>query len=958
VHQAVHVHKWKVLVTAPSNVAVDNILERLLATTQIVQQSSKSETSKLRAVRLGHPARIKPSILSHSLESLVQSHDGTAIVQDVRSELLSYIQIASNPKSRGMDKRVAYREMKGLRKEIRQREGKVVDSLIQDAQVVLATNVGAASHILDDYCNRQSSGGSGGDRSFDLVVIDEAAQALEASCWIPILRGKRVVLAGDHCQLPPTVKCNNRDVQRDLSKTLFQRVMDMDKTSRNVRSHSDVQKKNIEIYRDNMESKNIDIESGVSKMLQVQYRMHQDIADWASNAMYQGRLQSHESVKSRKLHHLPHVKAESASSSIIIGQATLLLIDTTGCDMYESTNKAGSRYNEGEASVVERHVRKLLDIGLKAEDIAIITPYNGQVEFLRSLLLPDIPKLEIRSVDGFQGGEREAVVLSLVRSSEKGGKDGIGFLSDKRRLNVAVTRAKRHCAVICDSETVSRNGFLKGLVDWMEEKGEYMSALEALDTPENPTPLQKTSIMLKHGGTLPADESRKSSKIESRTSSSSKEQHTSNNEEDKIKLRAEIQDTLSFFSQIAADGEQTEIASSDYVFVHELCEKLGLLCKIENVEGSIIVSKPENHDKMSRSDNEASSTHGSKEIELAERVSFFAEISEDGEGMEIEDTSVQEEQYLKDLCARLNLLFHGRNENRKVLISKPSDSSESLAFASSKESTKVGVSSSNDEIELLERISLFAEVADMNEQIEIELSDENRINKLCKEFQLSCSFDAARKKATISKKTIAIDEKDKDNRSNGAKSIAVERESSEVEIIEQKMPITIDRDVEHISSSTNQNDRDSSADEKNIESAPAKKETQAKSMNQLLGDLAKERVSRSQKSASKPKILKNTTIGKGKTNSKKNVKSKGKKKVEDSDMLIDDDMAFLDAQIEKVQTSHGRIVEGKGKNYRSIVNGILISRPKSETNQKDARLSNALNTKIKNAEKGRRSKKK
>ena len=194
IHQAVHIHKWKVLVTAPSNVAVDNILERLLATTQIIQQSSKNETPKLRAVRLGHPARIKPSILSHSLESLVQSHDGTAIVQDVRSELLSYIQIASNPKSRGMDKRVAYREMKGLRKEIRQREGKVVDSLINDAQVVLATNVGAASHVLDDY----RSGGSGGDRSFDLVVIDEAAQALEASCWIPILRGKRVVSIISH----------------------------------------------------------------------------------------------------------------------------------------------------------------------------------------------------------------------------------------------------------------------------------------------------------------------------------------------------------------------------------------------------------------------------------------------------------------------------------------------------------------------------------------------------------------------------------------------------------------------------------------------------------------------------------------------------------------------------------------------------------------------------------------
>ena len=114
--------------------------------------------------------------------------------------------------------------------------------------------------------------------------------------------------------------------------------------------------------------------------------------------------------------------------------------------------------------------------GLREADIAIITPYNGQVEILKNLLLIDFPKLEIRSVDGFQGGEREAVVLSLVRSSDRNGADGIGFLRDKRRLNVAITRAKRQCAVICDTDTVSQNEFLRGLVDWMEDKGEYFSA--------------------------------------------------------------------------------------------------------------------------------------------------------------------------------------------------------------------------------------------------------------------------------------------------------------------------------------------------------------------------------------------------------------------------------------------------------------------------------------------------
>jgi hypothetical protein len=225
-------------------------------------------------------------------------------------------------------------------------------------------------------------------------------------------------------------------------------------------------------------------DGGRSRMLEVQYRMHQDISDWASVSMYNGKLVSHESVRNRLLATLPWVVEKSKShldtkkGSCALEKVTLMLIDTTGCDMHETANEAGSRYNEGEASIVASHVQSLLSIGLRADDIAIITPYNGQVELLRKMLLPSIPQLEIRSVDGFQGGEREAVVLSLVRSSDRRGQDGIGFLRDERRLNVAVTRAKRHCAVVCDCETVSKNAFIKGLLDWMENKGEYRSGAE------------------------------------------------------------------------------------------------------------------------------------------------------------------------------------------------------------------------------------------------------------------------------------------------------------------------------------------------------------------------------------------------------------------------------------------------------------------------------------------------
>jgi len=404
---------------------------------------------QIKAVRLGHPARIQREIQKYSLESLVQASEGTEIVRDCRCELNGHLKTLSNPKARPSEKRMAYREMKTLRKEIRNREEKVVGEILRDANVVMATNVGAASSVF-----KRMIDGKGEAIAFDLVIIDEAAQALEASCWISLLRGKRAVLAGDHKQLPPTIKSSVNEVQRELGRTLFERLM-------TVYERSSI---------------------SCSRMLEVQYRMHRDIADWSSTAMYGGRLISHESVSDRKLASLPQV-IDSRTPGLSAGDdsikdVALMLIDTTGCDMHEIANDAGSRYNEGESNIVSSHVRALISLGLRAEDIAVITPYNGQVELLRRRLLPDVPKLEIRSVDGFQGGEREAVILSLVRSSERGGKDGIGFLRDERRLNVAVTRAKRHCALICDCETVSQNEFIKSLIDWIEEKGSYHSAME------------------------------------------------------------------------------------------------------------------------------------------------------------------------------------------------------------------------------------------------------------------------------------------------------------------------------------------------------------------------------------------------------------------------------------------------------------------------------------------------
>jgi ATP-dependent RNA/DNA helicase IGHMBP2 len=560
IHQAVHVHGMKVLVAAPSNVAVDNILERLVLSSSSQQSSrgnrKESKTRALRAVRLGHPARIKSSILSYSLEALVQNADGTEIVADVRSELQSFLRIMSNPRSRPNDKRIAYREIKSLRKEVRTREEKVVRELISSAQVVLTTTVGAANRVLGKVEN-----------GFDLVVIDEAAQALEASCWIPILRGRKVVLAGDHCQLPPTIKTKHHRAQVGLGKTMFERLL--------------------ELYGDRRHTTNGT--PRISRMLKVQYRMHQDIADWASKAMYGGELMTHKSVKSRTLSQLDSVHASSGDGAVSdLEETTLFLVDTAGCDMHETVNAAGSRFNQGEANIVNQHVRKLIGMGLQQSQLAIITPYNGQVELLRSMLLPDFPKLEIRSVDGFQGGERDAVVLSLVRSSERGGKDGIGFLRDDRRQNVAVTRAKRHLAVICDSETVSQSKFISTLISWIEEHGEQRSAIEYLSDSPNE----------QYEDDLRAAEMELLKMVDSSFAGPEKEKGPSSSQVSRSKVedkkldeckRKDLMNKISVFSENGSNKKEmvlsSELSSFDRRLVHEFAEQTGLGHRSEGVDG-------------------------------------------------------------------------------------------------------------------------------------------------------------------------------------------------------------------------------------------------------------------------------------------------------------------------------------------------------------------------------------
>lgn len=826
IKQAVEIQNFRVLVTAPSNQAVDNILEKL------VIHCDANVRKKLRAVRLGHPARINPSILKYSLESLVRNSDGTEIVNDIRQELKSFLNLTSSPKTRGMERRAAYREIKTLRKEIREREEKVISSILGNAQIVLATNVGAATSMLDKY----------GKLPFDLVIVDEAAQALEASCWIPAMRGKRLILAGDHCQLPPTIKCKRSDVVKELSRTMFERVMEENKFA--------------------------------SRMLQIQYRMHEDISNWSSMAMYDGRLQSHNSVRARKLSHLPSINNNDVEPDSILSitrDATLLLIDTAGADLFESVNAAGSRYNEGEASIVAKHVDNLIALGIKVEDIAVISPYNGQIEILKLLLLNKYPKLEIRSVDGFQGGEREAVVLSLVRSSDRGGKDGVGFLRDNRRLNVAVTRAKRQCAVICDIETVSQDNFLKGFVNWIEDHGEYLSAMDYSDYQEEKVHTV-ADIQLEHincGVKLQTDTTVPEFQAEVNGSDlSSGKVPMEPTYDDAITQEKELDDQLSFFAEVADDENeilQLHVSRSETLlqYLRSLCGKLSLK--------PTLVRENEDIALFSFSKCLVQSTYFEKIKADLLLFANSAEIDEYYDFLMTPDINIFE---LKAICKELKLKYESHPGKFIVQIDRGDDASPSLL---------------EDTVRSINKLS---EDDGFTQYSEIDVSDDGS--------------QAMASETPVEQSSGSIAEDD--------------TTTEEIEI----NPIG------------------------DLKKLDATREGTNFQLNDLLGSLARERKSRinSSQKQERPSKIKQISTSKGKNQGKKLIN----KAANDEDLHDLDDMAFLDSQINKLMNSHGRKIEGKGKNFRTIINGNLLPKPRTEeTKARDPRKADALARKLKEA---------
>jgi superfamily I DNA and/or RNA helicase len=402
----------RVLVTAPSNVAVDNLVERLAA-------------ARVKVVRIGHPARLLPSVLAHSLDSLLREGDAGQLCADIRLELdQSTARIKS---ARGDDRKALRTEIKQLRRELREREAQALSRVLEGAEVICATLTGCASRTL-------------AQRTFDVVIIDEATQSIEAHSWMAAVKAPRLIMAGDHLQLPPTVVSPEAE-KRGLSTTLFDRVRKLYGATCTV-------------------------------LLSEQFRMHADIVGFSAAALYANKLLTASHVKAHVLADLPGVERTDETS------VPVMLVDTCGCDMEEQSSgpaEEESKANEGEVKVVAAYVERLLAARVAEQDIAVITPYQGQVAQLKAALRAAHPKLEIGTVDGFQGREKEAVVVSLVRCN---GQRRVGFLADARRMNVALTRARRHLCVIGDTETVTSDKFLQRMVDYLMEHGDLRSAQE------------------------------------------------------------------------------------------------------------------------------------------------------------------------------------------------------------------------------------------------------------------------------------------------------------------------------------------------------------------------------------------------------------------------------------------------------------------------------------------------
>jgi ATP-dependent RNA/DNA helicase IGHMBP2 len=411
----------QVLVCAPSNAAVDLLVEKL------------SEQG-LNVIRIGHPARVTEQSLSKTLDARIAAHPSYGELKAMRKRMEQIRSMAVKYKRNfgyheRAERKALLQEVKLLKSDADMLEFYIVNDLFQNAQAICCTLVGSSHPVLRG-------------RKYKTVFIDEAAQALEPACWIPLMRVHRVVFAGDHQQLPPTIK-SVEAAREGLAKTLFQ--------------------------------KGIESQPHTSSMLQVQYRMHECIMKFSSAYFYKDKLIAHPSVKSTLLRS---------------DNPPVEFIDTAGCGYMEAQDpETLSRVNEEEAKLLMHLVEGLIEnIGTNQwleENITlgIITPYSAQVDHLHKLaeasavLEPLYRLITINTVDAFQGQERDVIAISFVRSNEQ---SEVGFLADIRRTNVAMTRARKKLIMVGDSATLAAHPFYTELLDYVQKEGFYKSAFEII----------------------------------------------------------------------------------------------------------------------------------------------------------------------------------------------------------------------------------------------------------------------------------------------------------------------------------------------------------------------------------------------------------------------------------------------------------------------------------------------
>ena len=394
-----------ILAVADSNVAVDNLLEGLL-------------NQGVKAIRLGQPVKVRENLRDATMAAQMAEHH---LREDVDTIIgLNEGAMRRLPSLNGKEKGLAHRDINKGWKEVRRIENQMRDDILEHAQVICATCVGAGHLLLDS-------------RRFPLVLLDEATQATEPASLIPLTKGARhLVLVGDHHQLPPTV-ISRRAEEDGLARSLFERLIAL---------------------------------GAPSTMLTTQYRMHPVIREWPSERFYQGRLEDGVTAADRP-----------APAGFVWPNwdAPVAFIPVDGSE--DTSPDGASKQNMDEAGLAVRVVDMLLSGGdITPHDIGVVTPYSGQVRLLNDLFEGAGGReeneryhgLEIKTVDGYQGREKDVIVLSSVRANEAG---EMGFLTDRRRLNVAITRARRGLIVLGHPRTLRNDSSWASWCDWASERG-------------------------------------------------------------------------------------------------------------------------------------------------------------------------------------------------------------------------------------------------------------------------------------------------------------------------------------------------------------------------------------------------------------------------------------------------------------------------------------------------------